>query len=959
MNKSAFALIIFFLFLFFSFNTFGQVNIESFKTEALNEMKSGRFGEAIDLLNKYISAQPQVAEGYNLRGICYEKRSQFEYAVYDFRSARKLDPKNLEINSNLKRTTDSWYSILYNNIEGYRREIAINPGDPQNYLQIGKSYKNLGEWLTAEEWYDKYLSREEASPDEIIRYTEILAKDNHLSKGEPILKKYAQKYSDDHRIWSRYGYFSLWLGKKQIAINAFEKALELRPFFKEAMDGLDRAKGKGFIYTVNDTSTRHRKYYGSYPNGKKSVYPIDKFYRILKSDSSNNEIRVSLIKALMKVNRVEEAYNQLNVLLRNNPSSTKYDSLSSEVIAFRENYYQNKINDLEAKLKKNPYDKIILNKLAEYYAITKQYDKAVKIYGDYLVYKPDDLAIRNKLALNYSLNKDFKNALAQTEIILQKDPNNINSKLLNAQLSVWLNQNLDEAEKNLQYILNKEPNNFQALVTLGTLNFQKKKYENARYYASLAEKLNPDNFDLDRLKYILNLQVKRDKEAARFHILEEARKLSSYENCDESIKKYKLYIAETEKGDIKLSKEIPLELANAFICAKNYKAAISIYDSLLSSAYDYEIEKQRAKVSYWSGDSIKALIYLKDAASKNPNDAEIKLLLGDSYAQNKNYESAEKVYKELLAKAPDSYILKQRLGWLPNGEESSSLSIPTYVLVSPEFDAFSDNQSFRYNIEGLKLETGITKFLSVAGSAYRGSLSSDSTANKLNFNIFKGHLYLKLSNIFLVSGSYGQTFFNNSERREIFQAGLKAEEENKYLVALNFNSMDAAQLLYSPNLVNNRLKADDYSIEAKYQKLNGVTASINFSYIYVYDNNSGNELEFRIGKEIFSDLTLGYEYFYNTYKKVSSLYYSPSNFESHSIWGNLNLIKNEKVKLDLGGKIGAISGTNYILREAHAEAEYKILKDLSIQGSIRTGSTKRNEEGYSSLSIFAAVFWGL
>ena len=959
MTKSSSSLVYFILFLFICSNIFGQSNVDLFKDEALKEMDSGRYGEAIDLLNKYISAKPQQAEGYNLRGICYEKRAQFEYAVYDFRSARKLEPKNSEINSNLKRTTDTWYSILYNNIEGYRREIAINPNDPQNYLQIGKSYKNLGEWLTAEEWYDKYLSREEASPDEIIRYTEILAKDNHLSKGEPILKKYTQKYPDDHRIWSRFGYFSLWLGKKKTAINAFEKALELRPFFKEAMDGLDRAKGKGFIYTVNDTSTRYRRYYGSYPNGRKSVYPIDRYYSILKRDSSNNEIRVSLINALMKAKRVEEAYNQLQILLRDNQNNSKYDSLSKEVIVFRENFYQNKISDLEAKLKNNPYDKNTLNKLAEYYAITKQYDKAIKIYGDYLVYKPNDSDARYKLALNYSYSKDFKNALAQTDIVLHENPNNLKAKLLNAQLSVWLNQNLAGAEKNLLFILNKEPNNIQALVTLGTLKFQKKDYSNARYYASLAEKINSNNFDLNRLKYMLDLQVKRNKETTRFHILEEARKLSSYEKCEESIGKYHEYINESEKENIKLAKEISLELANAYICAKNYKAAISIYDSLINMAYDYDIDKQRAKVYYWSGDSTKALILLKDIASKNPDDAEIKLLLGDAYAQNKQYESAEKVYDELLAKAPDSYILKQRISWLPTGDGSLSSGIPTYLFVAPEVNIFSDNQSFYYDIQGLKLEMGITKYLSIAGSAYKGYLSSDSSANNLNFNTFKGHLYLRFADVFTFGSSYGKTFFNNSEKRETFQASLKAEKENEYFVEASYNSMDAAQLLYSPNLVNNRLKADDYNIEARYQKLNGVIVSGKYSYIYIYDKNAGNEFEFRLGKKIFSDFILGYEYYFDNYREVSPLYYSPSNFESHSLWGDLNLIKSEKVNITLGGKAGIITGTNFVLREAHAEAEYKILMDLSIQGSIRAGSTKRNGEGYSSLSFFAAVFWGL
>ena len=130
----------------FTFNLFAQQLTDRLKTEAVEQMKYGRYGEAIDLLNRFISAEPQNPEGYNLRGLCYEQRKRYEMAVYDFRSALKLNPKNIDFNSNLQRAIDSWNALLLNNIIGYKREIAINPATAINYLEIGKCYKNLGEW---------------------------------------------------------------------------------------------------------------------------------------------------------------------------------------------------------------------------------------------------------------------------------------------------------------------------------------------------------------------------------------------------------------------------------------------------------------------------------------------------------------------------------------------------------------------------------------------------------------------------------------------------------------------------------------------------------------------------------------------------------------------------------------------------------------------------------------------
>ena len=53
-------------------------------------MQNGRYEEAIDLLNKYISENARQADGYNLRGLCFEKKEQYQFAVLDFRRAVRL-----------------------------------------------------------------------------------------------------------------------------------------------------------------------------------------------------------------------------------------------------------------------------------------------------------------------------------------------------------------------------------------------------------------------------------------------------------------------------------------------------------------------------------------------------------------------------------------------------------------------------------------------------------------------------------------------------------------------------------------------------------------------------------------------------------------------------------------------------------------------------------------------------
>ncbi len=69
---------------------------EAMKRQGISHMDNGKFGEAIDLFNKYIANNAQESEGYNLRGLCHEKRQIYKYAVLDFRRAIHLTSNDVE-----------------------------------------------------------------------------------------------------------------------------------------------------------------------------------------------------------------------------------------------------------------------------------------------------------------------------------------------------------------------------------------------------------------------------------------------------------------------------------------------------------------------------------------------------------------------------------------------------------------------------------------------------------------------------------------------------------------------------------------------------------------------------------------------------------------------------------------------------------------------------------------------
>ncbi|HCY76421.1 MAG TPA: hypothetical protein DHV28_10910 [Ignavibacteriales bacterium] len=940
-----------FLILFFSFNSsFLPQNINSakYKSEALQLISAGRYGEAIDILNKYVSANPTSADGFNLRGMCYEKRGNYEYAVYDFRTAKKLKPNDDEISSNLNRTTSDWYKILYNKIEGYKREIAINPAIAQNYLEIGKCYKNLGNWSEAEIWYDTYLEKATASSDEILRYTEILAKNNHIAKGEPILKTYTEKFSDDHRLWSRYGYFTYWLGKNKLAIDAFTRALEIRPYFKEAIDGMDLAKGKGYIYSVNDTTSRWN--YGMGSTAKE--YEIDRLYRILKNSPDDSDKRFKLIEQLITVQRFEEAHQQLKILEPNFSNQTRFKELWDRVTTLKKSYYAERIKFYEDQLKKDSGNKKALIELAKFYSYNQDFALSINLYKTYLSKYPNDNEIKFKLAQLLMWQNDLCDAKIIVDEIIASSPDNKDYLLLAAQINYWLEEELGYTQTLFEKVLKLEPENSEALFALANLHLRQNNLLEAEklfHKMSLIDSISGQFISLKR-----NLEIAQNKNEViqQNKILNDARNLVSQKDYEAAVEYFNKYLVTNPEN-----KSVKLELANVYISKSEISKAIKIYSDILKSGDDFELEKQRAKVYLWNGDSILALKEFRKLNQKCPDDIETKLLLGDSYLQNGQVQNAKIIYNELLFNSPDSYILKTRLGWLGGNERFSLNRFPAYVQLIPRAYYFTDNTEFSYSNFGVGFDLGVTNFLAIGFAGSRGELSSAN--NDLRFNQLKGSAYIRFNEIISASGSFGQTYFLNNIKENIIEFSLLAQKKNIFNISTFLNFSDAAFILYSPFLVDARLNAYHLGINGEYKFKNNLLIKGKYSFMDVSNNNSGNQFSVRIGKLFEYDITAGYEYYFYSFDFITQLYWSPKNFESHSLWTDLNLYRDDVFEFNIGGKIGLIPQNDYVLSEFYASIKYQIIKNLLLQSQFFTGSSFRSNTGYRSNSIQVSLVWGL
>lgn len=942
--------------------------------EAQSQLKAGRYGEAIDLLNKFISANPSDPDGYNYRGICFENRGQYYNAVVDYRRAIAIDPHHKEATKNLKRIIEIWYPILKKKIKGHEREIAINPQAPINYLEIGKCYRYMEEWATAEEWYDKYLERDEnASSDEIIRFTDILAKTRHIKKGEVILKKWLQKYPEDWRLWSKYGYFTMWLGNYKNAEDAFKTALKFKPFFQEALDGLDLATRNAYVTQID-------------PRQNEKEFPIDKYYRILRNNKNDTETRWLLVDELIKAERIEEAYQQLLILKRDHSNDSRFQERWDYVVKFKTETYLMRIAEYKKAWQQNPMNKIAVSKLAEYYQYLEEYDSSFQVLEDYFNKVPDerDEKLRFQYANVIAWTKDFNRAIDVVDGLLNDYPKNIDYQLLRAQLSVWNTQDTPLAKKYLKNVLNKRPDDFDAILAMSSLYLVEQNFDSAQIYVDYAAKIDPNNSEVLLNQTNIDFQRMRVEEEKRFAILEEGRKKVINGDCAGAINFYEKYLSEAQPNNVILK-----EFGDVLYCAKEYGRAIETYDKAIEQGDLYDAYLQKGKVYYSIGDSVNAAKIFRKLSIEHPNEFEPRMYLGDSYVKLAEYDSAEAVYDTLLTWELDSTqtsLIQQRKEWIPpSGFTGILRAFPASIGFAPSASFYSDNLSFRIKKFGGRLDLGVNSFITIGVSffktylsAERGSLDSAIVVRMFtdngvifvgdnSFTTFKGWLFLRFSDYFTIaagSGIINMKGFRQGNETEIY---ARYERRSLYNFVASFLRSEGALILYSPYLIDlkingNRLFANQFKFQGEYFINKLWRLSGYFQYINATDGNEGNDFMFRVGRFIDNELLAGYEYYFANFKYTgvnSPYYYSPSNFESHSAWAEYFLEKTNYSDISIGGKLGYIPLSQQTTLEGHFKVYYKYSDSFQLTGELSYGNTYRINSSYRYFGGSVSAYWSL
>lgn len=945
--------------LLFQQSAFCQAKVEEMKRKGFLLLQTDKINEAIEQFNLYIGAKPQSAEGYFLRGMCYEKKSLFQNAVSDFQTAVYMNPAEADYKKNLDRLTRIWHQQLYSNIEDNKKEVNRNPAQPAGYLEIARSYKYLGLNDYAEKWYDEYLKLDkDPSRDEIISYTEVLARTGSLLKGENILKTYTEKFPDDNRLWSRFGYFNLWLGKITPARDAFNKALSINPDFKEAADGIKLADNQEFALNKLSAS----------PDSN-SV--ISNYYASLKDKPNDDETRFQLVEQLIKLNRFTEAGQQLVYLQPNYEAGERYKAITASLEKGIEISAVNSIDDLKALLLSEPNNPVVVKKIADYYYSQSQLDESVEVYKNYLAANPYDNEMRYNYAGILAAGKRPVEAYSEIQSVLEKDKKQIKYRLLAGQIGVWLDRDTLETRNLLEGVLREDQENYSALLALATYNYQRMKLDSAKMFTERAKIIDSNDPNLVKLISSIETQKMRLEKEALWKKFETGQKLYKEEKFEEA----KPYYEEI----IKLGNP-PSDLLSEFAVIqmnlKNYHEAITIYDSLMVKNPNMEFEKERGKAYLLSGDSLKSLSIFEVLAKENPDDVECQIYLGDSYAKLKKFDEARKIYKKAKIFALPKHEIDSRIGDLPPEPgtfryfmRSFTSDVFSYLTLEPTGYYFNDNNDLDYLYGGIRGETNLNFAVAVGGEYIRGNVSN--LIESIPFSAVKGSIYIKASERTSAGFSYGQMTFKGFKDIPVIDAFVKYDDKEYIKGELKYNMADGVTTLLSAGLVNNRIQTHSFKLGLAFNYEDKLKASADYRLLIIekaevtYENmsqylksNIGNYFSGRIGKGFYPGFFIGYEYFYADYKYTNlGAYYAPEEFNSHSLWASWQVASDYEWDINIEGKVGYVPQYDYILREGTVKLFYKLTGNFKIGLTGLIGDNVRFDSTYKSGSLYMNAIW--
>ncbi|MBL6990762.1 MAG: tetratricopeptide repeat protein [Bacteriovoracaceae bacterium] len=525
----------------------------------------------------------------------------------------------------------------------------------QEIIKVAELHENLSpEELIAQtsKKFDALIAKAKQQGPEMVRFfaSDLYLKGSDASlhgnhKTAAFIFKYVLKLTpEDSYLKQRYAVELIHVGEMTQAMDILEKLFENKETQTEKVGLI-----LGGIYTALNYGDKAQQTYK----------------KILSLNSKSEEACMFLAKSYATKNQFKSANKLLGKCEKQIKNKGIFSYFRGKVALDRSKRKQAK-KYFKKSLKIEPtfyQAALALGLLEEEGEGKENFERAQKIYKDFLEKRPDNFVILTRLTQLLFIEGKFKEAIPYLEQLTSIDQEDLNLKVKLG--IIYTDENrIDEAKSIFKEILKQAPNSDKVLYYLGSLYQETEDYNQAIEYFNNIQSDSPLFYDSClQIGKMLHVYALQDFIKGKNGHLQ---KLEDY-----------VYLKAGQHREI--SVDLMVILASYYENTKNLTKAIAIMESIQSekgyvNEHDYYVASLYEKNDQFS----KAEVIIKNILAEEPNNADALNFLGYSYLDKDI--SLDKAY-EYIAKAvklkPDDGYIQDSLGWYyyKRGEFKRALKI--------------------------------------------------------------------------------------------------------------------------------------------------------------------------------------------------------------------------------------------------------------------------------------------
>lgn len=586
-----------------------------------------------------------VQEGNSLSA-----KDDVESARVQFRNALQINPKLAEAYYGLALLDEKkqdWKAMFAN----LQETVSIDPNHVNARVKLGQLYMLQGQLEQAKEQAASALKlapenvdamifqsavffREGKNPEALEQINRVLAKD--ANNADAVISKATILFTEKNN----------------------DEALAL------AQKGIDAHPDNAGLRLLKIRFQTELKQYDD---------AVNEFAQLIDQHPEDKGLRNSQIDLLVAVGKAEQAEQALRDAIAKHPDDVDF-KLKLVALLERRDPEQAEAA-LKAYVAERPTDMQLKSRFARFYADRGRAEDELAVLNQIVAADAngkEGMAAKTRLAELAWGKNDKASAEKQVAEVLAADGNNSEALLLRSGLRLD-NNDADGAISDLRIVLRDRPNSDRAMAMMAQAYMMKGEQEVAESHWRKALEVNPAN--MSALMPITGQLLKRNDVQRAQELVDKAVKAAP---TNPAVIELMIQVkaaqkdwagAEAALAELKKMPQSQLagELWSGLIAAERgeYEAALGHYKAVL--------DKQPNLARAWgalanayqaSGKSKELTAYLNGFIQSHPDSLQAYSLLASAYAEQKQWDDAEKTLRQALEKAPDEMELKLRLAAL-------------------------------------------------------------------------------------------------------------------------------------------------------------------------------------------------------------------------------------------------------------------------------------------------------